>query len=140
MQERDCGQERNEQERNGQERNGQERTGAQENNFSAVDLKGGLLLLPNNDTIVALAELFKMFGDPTRAKILSILQVKGMYVGELSEAMGMSISAISHQLRVLRSAKLVKGTKEGKEVKYTLDDDHVTKILQYGLTHVQEKK
>lgn len=130
MQERDCG----------QERNGQERTGAQENNFSAVDLKDGLLLLPDSDTIVALAELFKMFGDPTRAKILSILQIKGMYVGELSEAMGMSISAISHQLRVLRSAKLVKGTKEGKEVKYTLDDDHVTKILQYGLTHVQEKK
>ena len=56
-----------------------------------------------------------------------------------SEAMGMTNSAISHQLRVLRSAKLVKGTKEGKEVRYTLDDDHVTKILEYGITHVMEK-
>ena len=62
-----------------------------------------------------------------------------MYVGELAEAMGMTNSAISHQLRVLRSAKLVKGTKEGKEVRYTLDDDHVTKILEYGITHVTEK-
>ena len=94
---------------------------------------------PDNATLSALAELFKMFGDPTRAKILSILQVRGMCVGELAEAMGMTDSAISHQLRVLRSAKLVKGTKEGKEVKYTLDDDHVTKILEYGITHVNEK-
>lgn len=95
--------------------------------------------VPDNATISSLAELFKMFGDPTRAKILSILQVRAMYVGELAEAMGMTNSAISHQLRVLRSAKLVKGTKEGKEVKYTLDDDHVTKILEYGITHVTEK-
>ena len=95
--------------------------------------------VPDNATISSLAELFKMFGDPTRAKILSILQVRAMCVGELAEAMGMTNSAISHQLRVLRSAKLVKGTKEGKEVRYTLDDDHVTKILEYGITHVTEK-
>ena len=79
-----------------------------------------------------------MFGDPTRAKILKCLQIKDLYVGEISEILDMSISAVSHQLRVLRSAKLVKGTKEGKEVKYSLDDDHVTKILEYGLTHVNE--
>lgn len=52
----------------------------------------------------------------------------------------MSVSAVSHQLRVLRGAKLVKGTKEGKEVKYSLDDDHVTKIMEYGLTHVNEDR
>ena len=52
----------------------------------------------------------------------------------------MTDSAVSHQLRVLRTAKLVKGTKEGKEVKYSLDDDHVTKIMEYGLTHVNEDK
>ena len=89
-------------------------------------------MLPNDDTIYNLAQLFKMFGDPTRAKILECLQIKDLYVGEISDVLGMSISAVSHQLRVLRSAKLVKGTKEGKEVKYSLDDDHITKILEYG--------
>ncbi len=96
--------------------------------------------LPDEQTIYELAELFKMFGDPTRAKILGCLQVRDLYVGELAEVLGMSVSAVSHQLRVLRGAKLVKGTKEGKEVKYSLDDDHVTKIMEYGLTHVNEDK
>ena len=96
--------------------------------------------LPDDDTLYELAELFKMFGDPTRAKILSCLQVKDLYVGEIAQIVGMSVSAVSHQLRVLRGAKLVKGTKEGKEVKYSLDDDHVTKIMEYGLTHVNEDK
>ena len=79
-----------------------------------------------------------MFGDPTRAKILECLEIRDLYVGEIADILDMSLSAVSHQLRVLRSAKLVKGTKEGKEVKYSLDDDHVTKILEYGLTHVNE--
>ena len=79
-----------------------------------------------------------MFGDPTRAKILSCLQLRDMYVGELAETLKMTDSAVSHQLRVLRGAKLVKGVKEGKEVRYSLDDDHVTKIMEYGLTHVNE--
>ncbi len=96
-------------------------------------------MLPEDDVIYSLAELFKMFGDPTRAKILKCLQIKDLYVGEIADILEMSISAVSHQLRVLRSAKLVKGTKEGKEVKYSLDDDHVTKILEYGLTHVNEQ-
>ena len=96
--------------------------------------------LPDDDTLYDLADLFKMFGDSTRAKILSCLQIRVLYVGELAEVLGMSVSAVSHQLRVLRGAKLVKGTKEGKEVKYSLDDDHVTKIMEYGLTHVNEGK
>lgn len=96
-------------------------------------------MLPEDDVIYNLAELFKMFGDPTRAKILECLQIKDLYVGELADVLEMSISAVSHQLRVLRSAKLVKGVKEGKEVKYSLDDDHVTKILECGLTHVNEE-
>ncbi len=94
--------------------------------------------LPSEEQICSLAELFKMFGDPTRAKILECLQIRDLYVGEIADILDMSLSAVSHQLRVLRSAKLVKGTKEGKEVKYSLDDDHVTKILEYGLTHVNE--
>ena len=59
-------------------------------------------------------------------------------MGEIAEVLDMSVSAVSHQLRVLRSGKLVRGVKDGKEVKYSLDDDHVTKILEYGLTHVNE--
>lgn len=94
--------------------------------------------LSDDNVIYNLAQLFKMFGDPTRVKIMQCLQIRDLYVGELSEILGMSDSAVSHQLRVLRSAKLVKGSKEGKEVKYSLDDDHVTKILEYGLTHVNE--
>lgn len=97
-------------------------------------------MLPDDETIYELADLFKMFGDPTRAKILGCLQIRDLYVGEIAEALGMSVSAVSHQLRVLRGAKLVKGTKEGKEVKYSLDDDHVTKIMEYGLTHVNEDR
>lgn len=96
-------------------------------------------MLPDDESIASLAELFKMFGDRTRAKILSCLQIRDMYVGEIAQTLDMTISAVSHQLRVLRGAKLVKGVKEGKEVRYSLDDDHVTKILEYGLTHVNEK-
>ena len=96
--------------------------------------------LPDDDTLYDLASLFKMFGDPTRAKILSCLQLRDMYVGELAETLKMTDSADSHHLRVLRGEKLVKGVKEGKEVRYSLDDDHVTKIMEYGLTHVNEGK
>lgn len=96
--------------------------------------------LPDSETLYDLSNLFKMFGDPTRVKILSCLQIRDMYVGELAQALDMTDSAVSHQLRVLRSSKLVRGVKEGKEVKYSLDDDHVTKILEYGLTHVNEDR
>lgn len=96
--------------------------------------------LPDSETLYELSNLFKMFGDPTRVKILSCLQIRDMYVGELAETLDMTDSAVSHQLRVLRSSKLVRSVKEGKEVKYSLDDDHVTKILEYGLTHVNEDR
>lgn len=95
--------------------------------------------IPDDKTITDLAELFKVFGDATRTKIISCLEVNDLYVGELAEILGMSISAVSHQLRVLRSAKLVKGTKEGKEVKYSLDDNHVAMIMECGLTHIHEE-
>lgn len=96
--------------------------------------------LPDGETLYELANLFKMFGDPTRAKILCCLQIRDMYVGEIAQTLQMTDSAVSHQLRVLRGAKLVKGMKEGKEVKYSLDDDHVVKIMECGLTHVNEGK
>lgn len=100
--------------------------------------KSMLNKIPDDETLNDIAELFKIFGDATRAKIISCLEVKDLYVGELAEILEMSVSAISHQLRVLRSAKLVKGTKEGKEVKYSLDDNHVAMIMECGLTHIHE--
>ncbi|MBR5932814.1 MAG: winged helix-turn-helix transcriptional regulator [Treponema sp.] len=95
--------------------------------------------IPDDKTIYNLSELFKVFGDATRTKILSSLEVRELYVGELAEILGMSVSAVSHQLRVLRNAKLVRGTKEGKEVKYSLDDNHVALILECGLSHINEE-
>ena len=103
-----------------------------EENFNITEM-------PTEDVVLSLAELFKALGDPTRVKILSCLQMSDMCVGEIADKLGMSTSAISHQLRVLKAIKLVKGTKEGKEVRYSLDDDHVTLIMQCGLTHVNEK-
>ena len=95
--------------------------------------------MPKEEVVLSLAELFKALGDPTRVKILSCLKAKDMCVGEIADALNMTTSAISHQLRVLKAIKLVKGTKEGKEVLYSLDDDHVTLIMQCGLDHVNEK-
>lgn len=96
--------------------------------------------LPSDDVLYDLADLFKMFGDSTRAKILGCLGQADLCVGEIAEILSMTVSAVSHQLRILRGAKLVKGTKAGKEVKYSLDDDHVVKIMEYGLTHINEGK
>lgn len=95
--------------------------------------------MPKEEVVLSLAELFKALGDPTRVKILSCLKAKDMCVGEIADALNMTTSAISHQLRVLKAIKLVKGTKEGKEVRYSLDDNHVTLIMQCGLDHVNEK-
>lgn len=103
-----------------------------EENFNITEM-------PTEDVVLSLAELFKALGDPTRVKILSCLQMSDMCVGDIADKLGMSTSAISHQLRVLKAIKLVKGTKEGKEVRYSLDDDHVTLIMRCGLTHVNEK-
>ena len=96
--------------------------------------------IADEETIYDLAELFKVFGDTTRAKILSCLEVRDLYVSELADILHMSISAVSHQLRVLRNAKLVKGVKEGKEVKYSLDDNHVMMIIECGMSHIRENK
>jgi DNA-binding transcriptional ArsR family regulator len=85
-----------------------------------------------------LAEFFKVFGDRTRLNILKLLLENELNVTEISEKLDMSSSAISHQLRVLRSANLVKTRKDGKEVFYMLSDDHVKKIYKVGLEHVME--
>lgn len=101
--------------------------------YSDIKLK-----MPNEETLYDLTEVFKVFGDPTRAKIMCALSVHPLSVSEIAEVLNMTLSAVSHQLRILRNAKLVKGEKRGKEVLYSLDDDHVMKIIDLTLTHVKE--
>ncbi len=94
--------------------------------------------MPSEEVIFDLAELFKVFGDSTRAKILSCLEISEMNVADICECLNMTKSAISHQLRILRQAKLVKGRKNGKEVFYSLADDHVFKIFECAIEHINE--
>ena len=94
----------------------------------------------DNETSLALAEVFKVLGDQTRIKILSLLAAEEeLCVCDIAEALEMGQSAISHQLRVLRTARLVKFRKDGKEALYSLDDHHVLTLMAQGLEHVQEK-
>ena len=94
--------------------------------------------LPADDEIFELAELFKMFADSTRMKIISALKEKELCVGEIAFITNTTQSAISHQLRILKQSKLVKYRKEGKSVYYSLDDEHVNEILMKGREHIEE--
>lgn len=94
--------------------------------------------MPDEETVFELAELFKIFGDSTRTKILSCLELSELCVCDICSCLNLNQSAISHQLRVLRQAKLVKARKKGKEVIYSLDDDHVSKIYECALMHIKE--
>jgi ArsR family transcriptional regulator len=95
-------------------------------------------VLPNPENLSLLADFFKVFGDPTRIKILSSLAESEMCVCDIAYLLNMTQSAISHQLRVLKQARLVKNRKEGKVVYYSLDDDHVKQIIDQGLVHIGE--
>ena len=94
--------------------------------------------MPDDDTLIDLSELFKVFGDSTRIKILSALSGGELCVCDISTAVGMTSSAVSHQLKILKNAGLVSFRREGKTVFYALADDHVTTILNQGLEHINE--
>ncbi len=95
--------------------------------------------MPQDENLYDLAELFKVFGDTTRIKILWALAESEMCVCDIAVLLNMTQSAISHQLRVLKQARLVKYKKEGKVVYYSLDDAHVKQIFNQGLIHINEK-
>jgi len=95
-------------------------------------------ILPPEDTLYKLADLFKTFGDPTRIRILYTLAVGELCVCDIAETLSMTQSAISHQLRVLKQMSLVRFRREGKTVYYSLADSHVEAILAQGLDHVNE--
>lgn len=95
-------------------------------------------VMPQEEMLYDLAELFKVFGDSTRIKILYALFESEMCVCDIAELLSMTQSAISHQLRVLKQAKLVKYRRDGKSVFYSLSDEHVRTILGQGMDHIQE--
>ena len=94
--------------------------------------------MPDEDILCDLAELYRVCGDSTRIRILYALFESEMCVCDIAQVLGMSISAISHQLRVLKQARLVKYRREGKTVFYSLSDDHVRSIMDQGIGHVEE--
>lgn len=88
-------------------------------------------------TVIRLAETFKILGDPTRVKILDVLAKREMCVCDLAKTLHMGQSAVSHQLRILRGARLVKYRKDGKEAWYSLDDGHIMVLFSQGLEHIK---
>ena len=113
----------------------------EENTYIYVDkatLKHVDEKMPPEEELQDLADFFKVFGDATRLKILYVLLCSEMCVYDISTILGMSQSAISHQLRVLKQMDLVKNRREGKTIFYSLADDHITTILSQGLDHIEE--
>lgn len=96
--------------------------------------------MPEEEILYDLADFFKVFGDSTRIRILWALDAAEMCVCDIAYLLNMTQSAISHQLRVLKQAKLVKNRREGKTVYYSLDDDHVKQIFSMGLVHITEEE
>ena len=94
--------------------------------------------MPEEETLYDLAELFKIFGDSTRIRILYVLFESEMCVYDIAQLLSMTQSAISHQLRLLKQARLVKFRREGRTVIYSLSDDHVRTIINQGMAHVEE--
>lgn len=94
--------------------------------------------LPDDECLESLSDIFKVFGDKTRIRILYVLHVKELCVCDIAQLLNMNQSAISHQLKVLRQAKLIKSRREGKSVYYSLDDSHVHEILNMGMEHIME--
>ncbi len=94
--------------------------------------------LLKDDTYMELSETFRLFGNPTRLKIMTVLSEEDLCVCDICEILDMSQSAVSHQLRTLREKNLVKYTKEGKQARYSLADRHVLELLNIGIEHVTE--
>lgn len=94
--------------------------------------------IPDEETLYDLADLFKIFGDTTRIKILYTLRKQELCVNELAQSLAMTPSAVSHQLKILRQSKLVKNRREGKSLFYSLNDNHVVTIVDQGMEHICE--
>ena len=93
---------------------------------------------PDDEILYDLAELFKIFGDSTRIKILYVLSENELCVNDIAQVLNMTQSSVSHQLRILKDSKLVRFRREGKSIFYALDDEHVRNIINMGMEHVEE--
>ena len=98
------------------------------------------LTFPKDETIFDLADFYKIFGDTTRVKILYALDKNELCVCDISALLSMSISAVSHQLKILRDSNLVRTRRVGKVVYYSLEDHHVQEIIECGMEHISELK
>lgn len=108
-----------------------------EHNHEAI-IKWVAREMPKDEVLYDLAELFRVFGDTTRMKVLYALSHNELCVCAIAELLHMQQSAISHQLRILKNAKLVTGRREGKTIFYSLADDHVRTIIAQGMEHISE--
>ena len=95
---------------------------------------------PSNQLINTLSDFFKIFGDTTRVKIMCALDKSEMCVGDISVLLDMTVSTVSHQIKILREASLVKTKRQGKIVFYSLADEHVQRIIECGIEHIIEKE
>lgn len=102
-------------------------------------MKKVLMTMPDENTLYDLADLFKMFSDSTRIRILYVLFESEVCVCDLAKVLNMTQSAVSHQLRLLKQSKLVKSRREGKSIFYSLADDHVRTIIDQGHEHIEEE-
>ena len=96
------------------------------------------MTIEQEEMLYDLADLFKVLGDSTRIRILRVLYNGELCVSDIAQVLGMTTSAVSHQLRVLKQSRLVKFRRDGKTIYYDLDDDHVFSILKQGMEHIQE--
>ena len=94
--------------------------------------------MPDENTLCDLSELFKVFGDSTRIRILFVLFEEELCVCDIAKCLNMTQSAVSHQLKILKNSHLVKSRREGKQIMYALDDDHVRTIIAMGIEHIEE--
>ena len=107
-------------------------------NTYSYNIGGIYMELLNENKAIDLSDLFKIFGDSTRIRIINVLFDNELCVGDIADKLNISQSAISHQLRILKSSKLVKYKKVGTLIYYSLDDDHVEKIFKMGCEHINE--
>lgn len=109
-----------------------------EHNHNHEHEKVEISCIPTEEELYDLAELFKVFGDSTRIRILFQLFNDEVNVGDLADSLGMNQSAVSHQLKVLKQAKLIKSRRDGKSMYYSLADEHVRTIVAMGIEHIEE--
>lgn len=107
-------------------------------NFNPDEVAHARLKIPDEETMTALSDFFKNFGDSTRIKIVSALMAGELCVADIAEALEISASAISHQLRLLRQAKIVRSKRVGKQIYYSIEDNHVGILYSVGMEHIKE--